>query len=134
MPNTAPSLAIVLGLILKNNHIWIQKRQSHQELAGYWELPGGKIETGETPSQALKREMAEEIGVHINQARQLLEHRHQRHYFYLFLITTYQGDLQPQEGQVGRWVALDDLTNYTFPPANQPLFQKLLPQLKVLHS
>ena len=62
---TIKKISAVVGIIEKDGKYLIQKRPSTGLLAGLWEFPGGKIETGETPEQALKREIKEELGADI---------------------------------------------------------------------
>ncbi|MDX1474558.1 MAG: LemA family protein, partial [Reinekea sp.] len=56
---------IAAGLLLREGRIWIQQRSGSRHLEGYWEFPGGKVEPGETPEEALRRELDEEVGVSI---------------------------------------------------------------------
>ena len=58
------SIEVVVGIIHNsNNEVFIAKRQKNQFMAGYWELPGGKVEPGEDHLSAIKRELFEETGI-----------------------------------------------------------------------
>ncbi len=56
-------IPVVAGFIKKGNMILVGQRPENNSLAGQWEFPGGKIEKGETPEQALHRELKEELGI-----------------------------------------------------------------------
>ncbi len=103
-------LAISLGIPLRWNDkgikIWLQIREDEGELQGFWEFPGGKIETGETPEEALKREVWEETGVAVNGPVLLYRHvpcatAKKNYYFFLFLF-----DASEWQGQKGFWLDL----------------------------
>jgi len=92
--------AVVGVLRKKNNEILIAQRRKSQFMGGFWELPGGKIEAGETPEQALNRELNEELGVRVERLN-----LHQT-------INTPLGI----EGQAIAWVKVADLNNYQLLP------------------
>lgn len=56
-------IPVSAGIIIKDNMILVGQRPEHNTLAGLWEFPGGKIELGESPEQALARELNEELGI-----------------------------------------------------------------------
>ncbi|MBC6428595.1 MAG: (deoxy)nucleoside triphosphate pyrophosphohydrolase, partial [Cellvibrionales bacterium] len=74
MPTTAPEPAtqIALGIIERNGQFLLSQRAPQAHQGNLWEFPGGKIEPGETPQQALTRELAEELGIRLIYARPLL--------------------------------------------------------------
>ena len=97
-------------------------------MAGLWELPGGKIEPGETPEEALVREMREELAVQIH-AEDLVPFTFASHgyeSFHLvmpvFLTTKWSGELSPQEGQSLVWKKPSELKTLPAPEADIPLF------------
>jgi len=68
----APVHVVAAALIDADGRVLLAQRPEGKHLAGYWEFPGGKVEPGETPLQALQREVIEEIGVRIGAAEPLI--------------------------------------------------------------
>lgn len=123
-------LQIAAGIIRNpQGEIFITQRSSDAHMANKWEFPGGKIESGESPEQALVRELQEEIGIHAQgyQLFETIEHqfpdRHISLWFYL--VEQWEGEPWGKEGQPGRWVAQHELLADEFPPANALIIQKL---------
>jgi len=86
------------------------KRLDSQSWAGWWEFPGGKLESNENPLEALKREIFEELGVAINKYKQWTTRRviekNKITILYFFLITSWTGMVEGREGQELQWVDL----------------------------
>ena len=136
MPNTAhnftpsetPFLHVAVGVI-KNTHgdVLISQRAAHVHQGGLWEFPGGKVETGESPYQALQRELLEELNLQVLCAQPLIQVRH--HYpdisvlLDVWLVESFTGNIHGCEGQAIRWVCVDNLQHYAFPAANLPIIQ-----------
>ncbi|QCE35533.1 8-oxo-dGTP diphosphatase MutT [Acetobacteraceae bacterium] len=114
-------------LINKNNQIIITQRPQGKPLAGLWEFPGGKVETGETPEEALQRELKEELN--INALVKEMEPLSFASFTYpkfhllmpLFVIRRWTGDLTPKENQALKAISLSELKNFDMPPADIPL-------------
>ncbi|EPF20824.1 8-oxo-dGTP diphosphatase [Cedecea davisae] len=124
-------LQIAVGIIRNpQGEIFITQRAADAHMANKWEFPGGKIEAGESPEQALIRELQEETGIAAQKAElfETLEYqfpdRHISLWFYL--VEQWEGEPWGKEGQPGRWVAQHQLIADEFPPANEPVIQKLL--------
>lgn len=111
--------------------ILIAQRDLNKSHPGLWEFPGGKIETGESPETALKREVLEEVGLKINEAHffMLVEHDYgtKKVALHVYLINEFEGQASKCESQIAmHWVKIQDLDQYAFPDANKAICQKLL--------
>ncbi|MFV0574400.1 MAG: 8-oxo-dGTP diphosphatase MutT [Vibrio sp.] len=125
-------LHIVAAVILnpEQDQIFITKRPAKLHKGGFWEFPGGKVEAGETAEQGLVRELQEEIDITATNM-ELLEHfdfdyPEKKLTFDFFVVSEFSGKPYGKEGQEGEWVAIGDLTNYTFPEANEPVLKKVI--------
>lgn len=127
---SASILQVAVGLVMDRQRVLITLRQAHQDLAGLWEFPGGKIEPGETVEQALQRELREELGIEAGAqvafCQQAYRYPDKQVLLHVQQVLDFQGDVQGREGQEWRWVALTDLGNYKFPDANKTIIEQLL--------
>lgn len=126
-------LTIAAGIIRNcQGEIFITRRAADAHMANKWEFPGGKVETGESPEQALVRELAEETGINVTSATlfESLEYQFpDRHItLWFFLVESWEGEPWGKEGQPGRWVAQGELIADEFPAANEPVINKLKQQ------
>jgi len=123
---------VVAGIIYddERQHILLSKRPDHLHKGGYWEFPGGKCEPGESESEALARELKEELNIVYKQAEhfQSLAYDYPEKSVHLSFWSVYGlcSEVQALENQQWRWVLLSELTNYQFPEANEPIVQTLL--------
>lgn len=125
---------IVAAIIFNQDksELFITKRPEHLHKGGYWEFPGGKVETGESVEQAMVRELNEEIGIVVIQQT----HFHQLDYDYpdkslhfdFICVTEFENEPFGREGQLGQWVAIADLPQYAFPEANLPIVKMVIEQ------
>jgi|TARA_R110000796_G_scaffold58079_10_gene134131 8-oxo-dGTP diphosphatase len=113
---------VAVGVIKKNNALFICKRANDQHQGGLWEFPGGKIEAGESVFRALKRELQEEIGITIFSSSELLTIKHDYDdktvKLNVHVVSNFSGEAHGAEGQDNAWVSIDELDNYEFPAAN----------------
>ena len=105
--------------------VLITRRPDDVHQGGLWEFPGGKLETGESAREALQRELAEEVGIHVTRARPLIRVRHDYPDKSVLLdvwrVDGFEGEAHGREGQPLRWVEPDGLGGYAFPAANVPI-------------
>ena len=127
-------LVAACAFIDGEGRVLLTRRPPDKPLAGLWEFPGGKVETGETPTHALIRELKEELGVEVvaQSLSPLTFVRYAYPDFFLlmpvFICRHWQGDMRANEGQELAWVGLDALSDYDMPPADDPL-KEALPRL-----
>ncbi|EAW27603.1 7,8-dihydro-8-oxoguanine-triphosphatase, prefers dGTP [Alteromonadales bacterium TW-7] len=120
---------VAVGVIKKNNAIFICKRADDQHQGGLWEFPGGKVEANESVFAALKRELTEEVGITIHSSSQLMviEHDYGDKCVKLdiHVVSNFSGEAHGAEGQPSEWVNISELTHYEFPAANAEIIEKL---------
>ncbi|NVK21019.1 MAG: 8-oxo-dGTP diphosphatase MutT [Kangiellaceae bacterium] len=123
------TIHVAVAVIQIGDRILIAKRPVHLHKGGYWEFPGGKVESDETIQQALIRECYEELAIVPCLFRPLIEIRHQypekEVLLDVWLVTDYLGVPAGVEGQPLVWCTLQNLKGYQFPEANIPIIEKL---------
>ena len=125
-------LVVACELVDADGRVLIAQRPKGKELEGLWEFPGGKIDPGERPEDALIRELKEELGVTVKPAclAPLTFASHSYDGFHLlmplYVCRRWEGFAQPLDGQALKWVWPKDLRNYPMPPADAPLIPHLV--------
>ena len=120
-------LVVACALVDTDRRVLIAQRPEGKHMAGMWEFPGGKVDPGETPEQALIRELDEELGIQTWNSclAPLTFASHAYDAFHLlmplFACRRWQGVPQGREGQALAWVRAADLPRYPMPPADLPL-------------
>ena len=128
MTDSFPTVLVVAAaLIDTDGRVLIAQRPEGKALAGLWEFPGGKIEPGERPEQALIRELREELGIDVNAAclAPFVFTSHAYDSFHLlmplYLLRRWSGTVQRREHAALKWVKPSQLSDYPMPPADEPL-------------
>ena len=128
-------LVVAAALVDADGRILVSQRPEGRSLAGLWEFPGGKLEPGERPEQALVRELAEELGLVVGEAcltpLSFASHAYPAMHLLmpLFLCRRWKGIAQGREGQALRWLRPRDLAGLPMPPADAPLIPTLIAAL-----
>jgi 8-oxo-dGTP diphosphatase len=120
-------LVAAVALVDADGRVLIAQRPEGKSMAGLWEFPGGKVDAGETPEQALVRELHEELG--IETAASCLapiafaSHGYEKFHLLMpvFACRKWSGTPRPREGQALKWVPTSELGRYPMPPADVPL-------------
>ena len=124
-------LVSAVALIDRDGRVLVTQRPQGKAMAGYWEFPGGKVETGETPEQALIRELHEELGINTWESclapLTFASHRYESFHLLmpLFACRKWLGIPHGKEGQSLSWAYPKQLPDYQMPPADIPLIAVL---------
>ena len=119
------------ALVDSDGRVLLAQRPEGKPMAGLWEFPGGKVETGETPEQTLIRELEEELGIVVKEAclAPLTFASHTYPEFHLlmplYVCRRWDGIVTAREGQRLSWVRPNRLRDYPMPPADVPLVAHL---------
>ncbi len=135
-PNARPRPAgpalrfVAAALIVRESEVLIGQRRPNQPMALLWEFPGGKIEPGESPQQALARELQEELGIQATVGPKVIHIRHNYRHggavdLQFFAVREFEGEIQNHIYEQIRWVKLADLTTYDFLAADRGLIRDL---------
>jgi 8-oxo-dGTP diphosphatase len=113
---------VVGAAILRDGRVLACRRTSPPEAAGRWELPGGKVEDGETPDQALVREVREELGCGVAVERWLDVEAPigERHVLRAALCSLVDGEPVPAEHDAVRWLTVDELDDVDWLDPDRP--------------
>ncbi len=128
-------LVAACALVDPDGRVLICRRPQGKAMAGLWEFPGGKVEQGEVPEQALIRELGEELGIDVTMAclAPLTFASHTYETFHLlmplYVCRKWNGRVRAMEGQELAWVKPGKLSGYDMPPADEPLIAHLFDAL-----
>lgn len=121
---------VTAALIWKDGKLLICQRTRHQTMPLKWEFPGGKIEPGEQPRDALRRELEEELGIQAEIGEEVARIRHQYSNDSLvelrfFEVRRYSGEIENRIFRDVRWILPASLTGYDFLEADLELVKNL---------
>lgn len=123
-------IEVTAAIISKGSKILIARRSPHKHLGGFWELPGGKIEFGETPQECLRRELIEELGMNVKVGalymENLCQYPEKTILLKAYLCELISEDLVLTAHDKTEWIDVADYPNYQFAPADVPIIESLL--------
>ncbi len=121
---------MVAAIIINKNRILIGKRKDEDIGGGKWEFPGGKIEIGEANSEALERELYEELGISAKIGKELMNYEHMFKttiYNISFMeIIDYDGEIRNNAHSEIKWVKFSNLLEYDFISGDDRFIQSFL--------
>ncbi len=120
---------VVGAIIWREGRMLICQRPVEKAQGGLWEFPGGKVEVGESPQDALVRECREELNVELDVGEEFMQVTHAYPtvtiHLTLFHAHIRSGSLTCLEHQAYAWITPQEATNYTFCPADVPVVERL---------
>jgi 8-oxo-dGTP diphosphatase len=123
---------VVAGALISGGALLVAQRNRPPELAGLWELPGGKVAAGESDADALARELFEELGIEVAVAGRLGDDVALPNGMTLraFLVTAPEATPHPHDHRALRWVSADELTDLNWVPADRGWVPDLIEALR----
>jgi 8-oxo-dGTP diphosphatase len=123
-----PTMTVVAAALVDGDgRVLLQQRAPGRQMAGLWEFPGGKVEPGERPEQALVRELAEELGIEteiacIAPATFASAELGERHLLLLlYICRKWRGEPRPLDASALKWIRPNQMFALDMPPADTPL-------------
>lgn len=128
-------IKVVAGILKKDDKILIARKREGKPLAGLWEFPGGKIEEGETPEESLVRELMEEMEIKISVkdyvGKSIYDYGNGKVIELLgYTAEIIEGNIVLTDHDKYIWVALSEINNYSLAPADIPLVEKMIGNIK----
>jgi 8-oxo-dGTP diphosphatase len=120
-------LVVAAALVDADGRVLLAQRPAGKSMAGLWEFPGGKVEAGELPEVALRRELREELSIEVRPACMapftFASHTYETFHLLmpLYVVRNWVGEPVSREGQALAWVRANRLSDYAMPPADEPL-------------
>lgn len=121
------AIRVVAAVLVRDGRVLAAKRAAHKREGGLWELPGGKVEPGESDADALVRELREELGVEVRVEGPVGESEHAYAHGAVRLVALrcalVSGEPRPIDHAELRWLAADELGTVAWAPADLPLLE-----------
>ncbi|MCM3099848.1 8-oxo-dGTP diphosphatase MutT [Priestia megaterium] len=121
---------VVAAIIKEKDQLLIAQRHSKDPLAGKWEFPGGKLETGETPEECLVREIKEELQVEVEIGSfyddNVYGFKDQAIHLLFYWAEIMNGEVTPVVHDDVKWITIKELARFDFAPADIPIVKRLM--------
>lgn len=128
-------IPVVAGFLKKENRILVGQRPENNSLAGLWEFPGGKIELGESPEEALARELSEELGIEAEIGELKLSVTHSYNdvgiVILFYEVLFWKGEPKAKHHLMLEWIYPEELKDRSIPEANKKVLPKIFKALGV---
>ncbi|MDW8183251.1 MAG: (deoxy)nucleoside triphosphate pyrophosphohydrolase [Caldimicrobium sp.] len=121
-------MKVVAAFIEREGKVFMVRRPFHKKRGGLWEFPGGKVEEGESPEDALKREIKEELGIEVVPLEIIsrCKHIYPDEFIELILIKAHtEGEPSPKEAIEARWIEIEEITTLELCPADRSILEGL---------
>lgn len=122
------TINVVAAIIIRDDKVFATQR-GYGEWKDWWEFPGGKIETGEDPKDALRREIQEELATEIEVGEKLITVEYDYPKFHLsmqcFVCSIISGELSLLEHEAAKWLTKDELHSVNWLPADKDILEKI---------
>ncbi len=122
-------LEVVAAVIVKKNRIFAARRSPKKHFGGLWELPGGKVEKGESHQQALARELYEELNIKSNigelAGATYYQNAEDNLHLSAYWVKEWSGAFKLEDHDIFQWVSKEDSSNINWAPADIPIINQL---------
>lgn len=124
-------IKVVAGLIVRDGRVLICQRSAKSKFPLKWEFPGGKLEAGESPAEALVRELREELAIEVLESREFTRHVHRYKdmppvSLHFYCVLRFQGEVKNTIFERILWAPLQSLAKFDFLEGDLPLIETLM--------
>jgi 8-oxo-dGTP diphosphatase len=127
-------IQVVCGVALKDDNVFLARRRPEKSYGGFWELPGGKVEPGETNEAALARELSEELGIDVR-VGEFIASGEDHSSDLIISLHGYQMHMESEprkssDHDLMRWFSADEVKDLQVPPADVPILEAVFSPAK----